>query len=143
MTEWQLEKDVGKMGAERYVDEQVKKAKAKDKIKDNVRTAGKLRELLQEIAPNCPTEVVSAVAVDLADLATVASEHRLHVKQILELAEPITKSQIEDILAKVKGNLLFEAQFHLDSLKKNLPKMTRSITRQPRRKVTKKPKRRP
>jgi hypothetical protein len=95
--------------------------------KTNVKRAHELRLLFQELAPKCPVKVASAIAVDLADLSDVASEHKKHVRQFLRLAQSARKERVGTLLAEIDVNLLFHADWHLKSLKKNLPKYVRYL----------------
>jgi hypothetical protein len=126
---WRRIEEVSRVGAKKFVEDQIGKAARKKEIQKNVRRARELRELLQAVAPSCPVEVASAVAVDLADLESVGSKHRRHVNKIVKLAGPRTNSQLADVLVEVEVNLLFEAQFHLSSLKTNLPNLVRAMNK--------------
>ena len=96
-------------------------------IKAHVRRANELRLFLQAAAPKCPPQVVSAVAVDLADLTNVASRHQQHVKELLSLTIHRRKSRIGRLLAQIEVNLLFEANYHVRSLQKNLPRLVKHL----------------
>lgn len=97
-------------------------------IKAHVRRAHDLRLLLQRVAPKCPPQIVSVVAVDLADLTNVAAKHQRHVNELLSPTTRRRKSRIETLLARIEVNLLFEANYHVKSLRRNLPRLVRHLT---------------
>lgn len=97
----------------------------KARARRNVRRAHDLRLLLQANAPKCPERVASAIAVDLADLVEVAAEHQQHVRQLLSLKSTRRKSRLGTLLAQIDVNLLFHANYHIESLRKNLPKFAK------------------
>jgi hypothetical protein len=95
-------------------------------LQRNVRQANALRLILQAAAPRCHPDVVSAIAVDLADLARVAAKHQQHVRKLLTSKR---RSGLERVLAQIDVNLLFEANYHVKSLRKNLPKLVNHLPR--------------
>lgn len=99
----------------------------KTKLKKHVALAGKLRRRLLELAPTCPVRVASDIAIDLADLSYVATKHSEHVKSLLLPRGHFTKAGVGKLLAQIDVNLLWEANYHIKSLRKNLPLLVKQL----------------
>lgn len=100
---------------------------SQNKIKKHVALAGKLRRRLLELAPTCPVRVASDIAIDLADLSYVATKHREHVKSLLLPRGHFTKAGVGKLLAQIDVNLLWEANYHIKSLRRNLPLLVKRL----------------
>ena len=74
-------------------------------------------------------EIASSIAVDFADIATIGQKHRALLDQLLRLRFPRNLEQLEDLLISAQVDLLWENDWHLKSLKRNIPKMLRSLER--------------
>ena len=95
--------------------------------KKHVALADKLRRRLLELAPSCPARVASAIAVDLADLSYVATKHSEHLKSLLLPRGHFTKAGIGKLMAQIDVNLLWEANYHIKSLRRNLPLLVKRL----------------
>ena len=124
---WKLQDDVTRMGTDKWVEEELRKIGKRKEVQDNVKRVRSLEKMLLDAVPHCPAEVIADVATDLGDLVKVGSKHRRHVNKILKLAGPRTNAQLQDILAEVEVNLLFEGLYHLNSLKRNLRKLKGAV----------------
>ncbi len=95
--------------------------KKSDAAEQTVAQTNELRELLRTVAPECPLEVLATIAIDLVDLAAVAARHQETVQGLLELPNDLREERLRKLLANVDVDLLFEADFHMKSLKTYWP----------------------
>jgi hypothetical protein len=96
-----------------------------------VRLARQLRQTFAKACPNLPKDVVSALAVDLADISEIGERHKEYLRQLLEMRFPEDLGKAETLLVHwIEVELLFHNQFHLKSLKRQLPKALRGISRE-------------
>ena len=102
-------------------------------IISNVKTATRLFHALSAISPKSKTKVTSGLAVDLADLEHVGKRHRRVIRTLCRLRLPRDKKQVERALAQIEVNLLFEAQYHLSSIKRLLPIFIADMSKSTRR----------
>jgi len=95
-------------------------------IKKNVRLANALRRKLEQASLGS-IEILSEVAIDLADIATIGEKHKRRLKELLHLQLPQDLEKLDDLLAGFEVDLLWENEWHLKSLKRGLPKLVRNL----------------
>ena len=96
-----------------------------------VKLARQLRITLARACPNASQSLVSALAVDLADIREIGLYHDKSLRQLKDMHFPDDLHKAEDLLIKwVEVQLLFHSQWHLNSLKRNFPKMLSQISRE-------------
>jgi hypothetical protein len=114
----------------------VKMRKIKSRrVKSNVHLASRLRKQLMQ-ASLVSEGIASNIAVDFADIASVGERHRSLLAHLQRLRLPNDLNKLEDLLISAQINLLCENDWHLKSLKKNLPKLLRSLNRRLRQQKT-------
>jgi hypothetical protein len=100
-------------------------------IMRTVRLADQLRHTLAKACPNLPQHVVSALAVDLADVSEIGIRHDKYLQQLLKMRFPEDLDKAETLLIHwIDVELLFHNQYHLKSLKRQLPKALREISQE-------------
>lgn len=92
----------------------------------NVKLARLLREKIAEASLG-DSEMVSSVAVDLADIAAIGEKHRGRLRDLLRLHFPQDLDKLEDLLVGFDVDLLWENQWHLRSLKRKLPRLLANL----------------
>ncbi|HXG20691.1 MAG TPA: hypothetical protein VNN62_16650 [Methylomirabilota bacterium] len=94
--------------------------------------ANQIGTTLRKICRGVPQSVISSIAVDLADLYTIGITHRRNLRRLVKLRGPQDSDELLDLLVKFDVSLLFEAQYHLRSLKRLLPRLEKSLTKKVR-----------
>ena|SRR5260221_7438883 len=97
-------------------------------IKSNVQLSASIREKLTE-ASLVGDDIASNIAVDFADIAAIGEKHRALIVQLLHLRFPRDLRKLESLLIKAQVDLLWENDWHLKSLKHQLPKILRSLNK--------------
>jgi hypothetical protein len=107
----------------------VKLAKQKlGQVRNNVRLARKLFDLLSRASPHSSGDLVSGLAVDLADLVHVGQKHLRFVQELLKMRLPRDRERLcSALVVNSEVNLFFENQYHLRSLQKGLPRFLADI----------------
>jgi len=98
------------------------------RAKAHVRFATCIREKLTE-ASLVSEDTASSIAVDFADIAAIGERHRALIDQLLRLRFPRDLRKLESLLIKAQVDLLWENDWHLKSLKHQLPKILRSLNK--------------
>lgn len=63
----------------------------------------------------------------------VGERHKKHIEALLRMEFPRDRTKFEKLLGKLEVDLLFENQWHLDSLKRGLPRLVRDYYSKPRK----------
>src|SRR5579859_2643836 len=66
----------------------------KSRIRRNARLSARLRKVLSAASPDSATNLVSGIAVDLADFWEIGEEHRQRVKQLLKMKFPRDRNRL-------------------------------------------------
>ncbi len=103
----------------------------KAQIRANRKLTDCLRKKLAEAA-RLDVDVVGCVAVDLADIAQIGDNHRVRLKKLLNMKFPRDLEKLEGLLIEFEVDLLVHNQWHLNSLKRRLPKVLKSVRQQSR-----------
>src|SRR5947209_6842614 len=80
---------------------------------------------LQAGSPKSKSRLVGNLAIDLDDLVEVGDRHKAAITALLTLSLPKDQKKFLHLLANFETDLLFEADFHLKSLKRLLPRLVR------------------
>ena len=99
----------------------------------NVNAATRLFQALSTISPTSKKSVTSGLALDLTDLEAVGIRQKKLVKTLRNLRLPRDKKKFEWALTRIEGDLLFETQYHLSSIKKLLPILLADMSKSGRR----------
>ena len=94
------------------------------RIKSNVRSA---RLIYNKLIFITDSKTASSVAVDLADIAAIGQRHNDRIQELLHLDFPRDLKKADSLIARFEVDLLWENQRHLRSLKRELPKLLRSL----------------
>ena len=98
---------------------------------------------LQAGSPKSKARLLGNLAIDLGDLVEVGEKHAIAIKTLLTLSFPKDQEKFLHLLAQFEMNLLFEADFHLKSLKRLLPRFVRDSYSSGTNAQQRKPKRKP
>lgn len=104
-------------------------------VKANVQLAQVVRNKLSESSLGTPEEL-SSVAVDVADIVAIGERLRSKLRDLLKLRFPRDLEKLENLIVEFKIDLLWENQWHLNSLKQELPKLLRRLDRRLRGRET-------
>jgi hypothetical protein len=99
-------------------------------IRGTVRSARKLRRALEKACPNLPQKVINAMAIDLADISEIGAKHNEYLRWFLRMRFPEDLDRAEKLLINwIEVELLFHNQWHLSSLKREMPKLLRGLSK--------------
>ena len=89
------------------------------------------RRLLRTLliaCPELPKKVAASLADDLADISQIGLKHQKFIRRFLSLRLPDELEEAETLLIYwIDVELLFHNQWHLNRLKRELPKLLRAI----------------
>jgi hypothetical protein len=95
----------------------------------NARLSAKLRKILTAASPESKLDLVSGIAVDLADFWEIGEEHQRRVKKLLNMRFPKDKKHLEDMLYEFDVHLVIHAEWHAKHLKKLLKKFRQDLSK--------------
>lgn len=98
-------------------------------IRRNVRLSARLCNVLGAASPNSTVDLVSGIAVDLADFWEIGEEHRQRVKKLLNMKFPKDRKRLEEMLYELDIRLVMHAEWHAKHLKKRLAKFKHDLTK--------------
>ena len=102
--------------------------KPKVDIERSRRMTARIRAKLRSLSPDISEEPLTAFSVDVVDLLEVGEAHHYFLKQLLSLKPPRDDRRLESLLITwVDVELLLHANWHLNSLKKVMPKIYRKL----------------
>ena len=97
----------------------------KARIRRHVEFVRRIMKQLQAGSPKSKSRLVGDLAIDLGDLVEVGDRHKAAIKTLLTSSFPRDHEKFLHLLAMFEVDLLFEADFHLNSLKRLLPRLVR------------------
>ena len=97
-------------------------------IDRNIRLSARLRKVLMAASPESSKNLISGIAVDLADFWEIGDEHRRRIKQLLSMQFPKDKKRFEDMLYDFEIRLVIHAEWHAKHLKKFLAAFKKDLT---------------
>lgn len=100
------------------------------RTKQNVALAMKINKRLHLLFPELSPETISASAIDLADIWKIGKSHDYYLQQFFKTSVTKNPDKFESLLITwIEVELLYHCQWHLRSLKRNLPKLLRAATK--------------
>jgi hypothetical protein len=96
-------------------------------IRKNVRLCARLRNILGAASPQSTVNLIGGIAVDLADFWGIGEEHKLRVKELLEMRFPKDRKRFEDMLYEFEIGLVMHAEWHAKHLRRRLEKMKKDL----------------
>jgi hypothetical protein len=97
-------------------------------IRRNTRLSARLRKVLAAASPESSVNLISGIAVDLADFWEIGDEHRRRIKQLLNMQFPKDKKRFENMLYDFEIRLVIHAEWHAKHLKKFLAAYKKDFT---------------
>lgn len=89
-------------------------------IRRNTKLSARLRKVLAAASPESSLNLISGIAVDLADFWEIGEEHRRRIKQLLNMQFPKDKKRFANMLYDFEIRLVIHAEWHAKHLKKFL-----------------------
>src|SRR5579859_1321423 len=90
-------------------------------------TYGRLKKALSAASPNSKGDLISGIAVDLADFWEIAGEHQQRVRELAKMRFPKDQERFIDMLYEFEIRLLMHAQWHVKRLKPRLTRIKRDL----------------
>jgi hypothetical protein len=100
----------------------------RSRIRRNVKLSARLRKVLAAASPSSTMNLISGIAVDLADFWEIGEEHRRRIKQLLNMQFPKDKKRFENMLYDFEIRLVIHAEWHAKHLKKFLAAYKKDFT---------------
>jgi len=86
-----------------------------------------LVKVLSSASPKSTQDLISGIAVDLADFQEIAVEHQRRVKKFSQMHFPEDQEQFIDMLYEFEIRLVMHAEWHAKHLKARLAKLKRDL----------------
>lgn len=96
-------------------------------IRKNVRLSQHLFRILATASPQSTANLISGIAVDLADFVEIGEEHRRRVQELSKMKFPKDKKRFEDLLYEFEIRLVVHAEWHTRHLKRRLAKLKHDL----------------
>jgi hypothetical protein len=96
-------------------------------IRKNVKRSNNLLRVLAAASPKSSENLLSGIAVDLADFWDIAKEHQRRVKELSAMHFPRDKRRLENMLYEFEIGLVVHAEYHVKALKRRLAHLKRDL----------------
>jgi hypothetical protein len=97
-------------------------------IAKNGKLARRLSESLKTASPNSSEDLITGIAVDLADFWEIGEEHKRVLKKLLRMRFPKDKKRFENVLCEIDIRLVLHAEWHARALKIRLKKLRQDLS---------------
>jgi hypothetical protein len=96
-------------------------------IRRTQRLTQQLCTVLHKASPRSRKNLIASLAVDLGDIWAIGERFRAYLKQVQRMSFPRDGDKFGKLLARLEGDLLWETQYHLTSLERDLPKLHKDM----------------
>jgi len=92
-------------------------------VRKNARLSARLRKVLSAASPQSKPDLISGIAVDLADFSEIGEEHNRRLKELSQMQFPRDRERLEDLIYEFDVRLVMHAEWHARHLKRRLAKL--------------------
>jgi hypothetical protein len=96
-------------------------------VRKTVRLSARLRKVFTAASPTSTADLVSGIAVDLADFWEIGVEHQRRIQELLNMKFPKDAKRLEDMLYEFDIRLVMHAEWHAKHLKRLLAKFKNNL----------------
>lgn len=99
----------------------------RDLIRKNVKRSQRLFRVLKAASPRSSEDLLSGIAVDLADFWDIGKEHQKRVAELRGMRFPRDRRRFIDMLAELEVGLVTHAEYHVKTLKRHLARLKKDL----------------
>jgi hypothetical protein len=99
----------------------------KNAIRQNLKRSNSLLKILSTASPKSSKDLLSGIAVDLADFWDIANEHQRRVAEMSKMRFPKDKRRFENMLYELEIGLVIHAEYHAKFLKRRLSRLKKDL----------------
>jgi hypothetical protein len=100
----------------------------RDRIRKSAQIKVRLEAVLQSIIPEVAEDEVDSLSHDLADLWDIGQQHAKRIDRVVQLKGLDGRRELDEILSDLLYGDITELEYHIESLKKTLPKIIERLT---------------
>jgi hypothetical protein len=104
-----------------------------DLIRKNKKLSSELFKVLAVASPKSAVDLISGLAVDLADFWEIGEEHRQRIRELRNMRFPRDRQRFENMLYDLQIRLVWHAEWHAKHLKRRLEQLKVDLKLKPRR----------
>ncbi|MFY9559948.1 MAG: hypothetical protein WAQ52_06925 [Terriglobales bacterium] len=100
----------------------------RERIRKSAQLKVKLEKVLEAVIPSATDDEVDSLSHDLTDLWDLAQQHNEKIAEVLLLGGPEHQQKLDEILSDLLYGDVTELEYHIESLKKTLPKIIERLS---------------